>query len=77
MLPISHLNGHKIASPTLLDRIPKSKLISLFVGCGYEPILVDGSDPGKMHQEFAEALDSCYERMKKIKAEANATNTET
>jgi len=76
-LPILHLNGHKIANPTLLDRIPKSELISLFVGYGYEPILVDGSDPGKMHPEFAAALDSCYERIKKIKAEANATNTET
>jgi len=72
VLPILHLNGYKISNPTLLDRIPKSELISLFVGYGYEPILVEGDDPGKMHPQFAAALDSCYEKIAKIKEDANA-----
>jgi xylulose-5-phosphate/fructose-6-phosphate phosphoketolase len=72
VLPILHLNGYKIANPTLLDRIPKAELISLFVGYGYEPILVEGSDPGKMHPQFAAALDRCYDRIAQIKADANA-----
>ena len=72
VLPILHLNGYKIANPTLLARIPKSELISLFVGYGYEPILVEGDDPGKMHPQFAAALDSCYEKIAKIKEDAKA-----
>src|SRR5215203_4617978 len=45
VLPILHLNGYKIANPTVLDRIPESELVSLLAGYGYEPLFVEGSDP--------------------------------
>lgn len=70
VLPILHLNGYKIDNPTLLDRIPRDELISLFVGYGYEPILVEGSDPAIMHPLFAEALNTCADKIKAIKEEA-------
>jgi xylulose-5-phosphate/fructose-6-phosphate phosphoketolase len=72
VLPILHLIGNKIANPALLDCIPKSDSISFFVRYGYEPILVNGSDPGKMHPQFAAALDSCYDKIARIKADDNA-----
>jgi len=70
VLPILHLNGFKIDNPTLLDRIPQSELKSLFVGYGYEPIIVDGSDPGLMHPAFAKALNYCADKIKAIKKHA-------
>jgi xylulose-5-phosphate/fructose-6-phosphate phosphoketolase len=71
VLPILHLNGYKIDNPTLLDRIPREELTSLFYGYGYEPILVEGSDPAIMHPAFAEALNTCADKIKAIKEEAN------
>ncbi|KAL7575329.1 hypothetical protein ACA910_001847 [Epithemia clementina (nom. ined.)] len=70
VLPILHLNGYKIANPTVLARIPEEELKSLFIGYGYEPIFVSGSDPGLMHPAFAAALDTCADKIAKIKAEA-------
>jgi len=56
VLPILHLNGYKIANPTILARMEPGELESLFVGYGYNPHFVEGSDPPKMHQKMAETL---------------------
>lgn len=77
VLPILHLNGWKIDNPTLLDRIPDNELKSLFVGYGYEPLIVEGSDPGLMHPAFAKALDYCADRIKEIKEEASKCDSQT
>lgn len=70
VLPILHLNGYKIANPTLLARIPAENLRSLFVGFGYEPIFVEGSDPFLMHQKMAAALDCAHDRIREIQRKA-------
>ena len=57
VLPILHLNGYKIAGPTVLARIPAEELDSLLRGYGYAPIVVEGDDPMPMHQRMAAALD--------------------
>ena len=69
VLPILHLNGFKIDNPALLDRIPQSELIALFTGYGYEPIIVEGSDPGLVHPAFSQALNTCFDKIAKIKAD--------
>ena len=58
VLPILHLNGYKIANPSVLARIPRGELESLFVGYGYRPYFVEGSEPRRMHQLMAAALDA-------------------
>ena len=58
VLPILHLNGYKIANPTILARISHSELECLFVGYGYQPIFVEGDDPDTMHQLMAAAVDT-------------------
>ncbi len=58
VLPILHLNGFKIANPTILARIPRTELISLLRGYGYEPQFVEGDDPFPVHQHLAAALDA-------------------
>jgi xylulose-5-phosphate/fructose-6-phosphate phosphoketolase len=75
VLPILHLNGYKIANPTVLARISRSKLESLFVGCGYKPHFVEGSDPEKMHRLMAETLDSVIEEIKSIQRDARANQS--
>lgn len=72
VLPILHLNGFKIANPTILARIPPSELKALFKGYGYDPIIVEGSDPGEMHPAFADALDTAADRIKKIQETARS-----
>ena len=57
VLPILHLNGYKIANPTILGRISTDELHSLLVGYGYDPLFAEGSDPEPMHQRMARALD--------------------
>ena len=57
VLPILHLNGYKIANPTILARIGREELESLFIGYGYTPHIVEGSDPETMHQLMAATLD--------------------
>ncbi len=57
VLPILHLNGYKIANPTVLARIPHAELESLFLGYGYQPYFVEGDEPGTMHQQMAATLD--------------------
>src|SRR5262249_60893648 len=57
VLPILHLNGYKIANPTVLARIPERELLALFEGCGWRPFVVAGDEPSAVHQAFAETLD--------------------
>ena len=70
VLPILHLNGYKIANPTILGRISDDELKSLFAGYGYKPYFVEGSDPKPMHKLMAETLDTVVNEIKKIQAEA-------
>jgi xylulose-5-phosphate/fructose-6-phosphate phosphoketolase len=70
VLPILHLNGYKIANPTILARMPKEELESLMWGYGYEPFFVEGEDPKEMHQEMATTLDVVLTRIKEIQREA-------
>ncbi|MCM1370788.1 MAG: phosphoketolase family protein [Clostridium sp.] len=71
VLPILHLNGYKIANPTIFDRISREELISFFKGCGWDPYIVEGKDPNIMHQKMAYALDKVISRIKEIKENSN------
>src|SRR3954454_12019990 len=66
VLPILHLNGYKIAGPTVLSRIPRAELIDLLRGYGYTPYHVEGSEPDKMHQLMAQTLDTIIAEIKGI-----------
>jgi xylulose-5-phosphate/fructose-6-phosphate phosphoketolase len=70
VLPILHLNGYKIANPTVLARITREELTDLFRGYGYRPYLVEGDDPETMHQLMAGTLDKIVKEIKRIQAEA-------
>jgi xylulose-5-phosphate/fructose-6-phosphate phosphoketolase len=70
VLPILHLNGYKIAGPTVLARIPKSELAELMRGYGYSPYFVEGDDPAAMHQLMAATLDRVLEDIRTIQREA-------
>jgi len=72
VLPILHLNGYKIANPTILARIPQEELSSLLVGYGYKPHFVVGDDPEKMHQLMAQTLDTVLGEIKAIQQNARA-----
>ena len=76
MLPILHLNGYKIANPTVLARIPEDELVALFEGYGYRPLLVtggfDGEDPLAVHERFAAALDEALDEIAEIQRAATA-----
>jgi xylulose-5-phosphate/fructose-6-phosphate phosphoketolase len=63
VLPILHLNGYKIASPTVLARIPESELVALLEGYGYRALLVSGDEPEAVHQAFAAALDEALDEI--------------
>jgi xylulose-5-phosphate/fructose-6-phosphate phosphoketolase len=76
VLPILHLNGYKIANPTVLARLSHEELNSLFVGYGYKPYFVEGSDPETMHQLMAATLDVIIREIQEIQANARA-NGET
>jgi xylulose-5-phosphate/fructose-6-phosphate phosphoketolase len=75
VLPILHLNGYKIASPTVLARISREELESLFRGYGYTPYLVDGSDPAPTHQAMAATLERVVADIRKVQADARAGRT--
>jgi len=77
VLPILNLNGYKIANPTILARIPADELEMLFRGYGYEPFVVEGSDPEPMHQAMAATLDVCLERILSIQARARTAGKVT
>jgi xylulose-5-phosphate/fructose-6-phosphate phosphoketolase len=70
VLPILHLNGAKIAGPTVLARIPHEELEAMFRGFGYEPYFVEGSDPAKMHQLMAATLDAIVADLQRIRTDA-------
>jgi len=70
VLPILHLNGYKIANPTVLARIPHRQLESLFIGYGYKPYFVEGSDPQVMHQLMARTLETVITDIRQIQSEA-------
>ena len=72
VLPILNLNGWKIANPTVLARMPESRLVELFRGYGYAPVIVEGDvgvDPMRVHEAFASALDDALDRIEGIRAE--------
>ncbi len=70
VLPILHLNGYKIANPTVLARIPEDELRSLLIGYGHEPIFVSGDDPMVMHALMSDALDRATDRIAEIQRHA-------
>ncbi|MGB3078444.1 MAG: phosphoketolase family protein [Saprospiraceae bacterium] len=70
VIPILHLNGYKIAEPTVLARIPKDELKQLFIGYGYKPYFVEGDDPEKVHQLLAFTLDTIVGEIKQIQKDA-------
>ena len=70
VLPFLHLNGYKIANPTVLARLSHEELESLFVGYGHKPYFVEGSDPTAMHRTMAETLDTVIAEIKAIQQEA-------
>ena len=75
VLPILHLNGYKIANPTILARISHDELNSLLVGYGYEPYYVEGSEPEPMHHAMAATLDAALAHIKTIQQEARQAAT--
>ena len=72
VLPILHLNGWKIANPTVLARIPQDELASLLRGSGWEPWFVEGDEPAAVHAAFAAALDAVLDRIAAIQRDARA-----
>lgn len=72
VLPILHLNGYKIANPTILGRISHKQLESLFVGYGYKPYFVEGSDASAMHQTMAQTLEAALADIKAIQNQARS-----
>jgi xylulose-5-phosphate/fructose-6-phosphate phosphoketolase len=73
VLPILHLNGYKIANPTILARISSEELEDLFKGYGWTPHVVEGSDPATMHREMAATLERCVSEIKRVQIEARRT----
>ena len=74
VLPVLNLNGYKISNPTIFSRSPHEELESFFVGCGWEPIFVEGDDPMTMHKLMAEAMDTAIEKIKAIQDHARKNN---
>jgi xylulose-5-phosphate/fructose-6-phosphate phosphoketolase len=74
VLPILHLNGYKIANPTVLARIPERELVALMEGYGHRPILVAGDEPTSVHRALAAALDEALDDIDSIRARAAAGN---
>jgi xylulose-5-phosphate/fructose-6-phosphate phosphoketolase len=72
VVPILHLNGYKIANPTILARMDDEELANLFTGYGYEPAFVEGSEPADMHRKMAAAFDRVFDRIRAIQQEARA-----
>lgn len=70
VLPVLHLNGYKIAGPTVLARIPKEELTDLFTGYGYKLFFVEGDDPPLMHQLMAATMDKAIAEIQRIQREA-------
>jgi len=76
VLPILHLNGYKIANPTILARIDHDELVAFFHGNGWEPLFVEGDDPTTMHELMAAALDTAIDGIRAIQGAARAGDGE-
>jgi xylulose-5-phosphate/fructose-6-phosphate phosphoketolase len=72
VLPVLHLNGYKIANPTVLARMPERELRALLQGYGHEPIFVEGDQPALMHEQMATALDRAIAELHALAADARA-----
>ncbi len=72
VLPVLHLNGYKIANPTILARIPHEELESLFIGYGWQPYFVEGDDPEVMHKKMAAVMEHCVTEIRAIQAKARS-----
>ena len=70
VLPILHLNGYKIANPTILGRLPDQEIKALLTGYGYAPVFVEGDDPSEMHQAMAQTLDQVLDHISEIQGAA-------
>jgi xylulose-5-phosphate/fructose-6-phosphate phosphoketolase len=77
VLPVLHLNGYKIANPTILARIPQEELEALFTGYGYKPYFVEGDELPGMHQKMAAALEQCILEIRSIQHHARSTGDVT
>ncbi len=75
VLPILHLNGYKIANPTILARIPREELTALLRGYGWAPHFVEGDDPARMHALMANVLDTCIVAIRQIQGDARTGKT--
>jgi xylulose-5-phosphate/fructose-6-phosphate phosphoketolase len=73
VLPVLHLNGYKIANPTILARIPQEELEALLTGYGYRSYFVEGHDPFTMHQKLASTLEQCVKEIRSFQQQARAT----
>ena len=74
VLPVLHLNGYKIANPTILARIPREELEALLIGYGHKPYFVEGDDPDTMHQQMAATLEQCIGEIRAIQQHARANH---
>src|SRR5256884_6578251 len=77
IVPILHLNGYKIANPTVLGRLGDDELIQLFSGYGYKPHFVEGHEPEAMHQQMAGTLDTVIEEIQSIQRTARSSKSST
>ncbi len=77
VLPILHLNGYKIANPTVLARIPHEELEALLTGYGHKPYFVEGDDPSIMHQKMASTLEQCVTEIRSLQQHARSTRDAT
>jgi len=77
VLPILHLNGYKIANPTILARISREELEQFLRGCGWTPYFVEGNEPEKMHQLMAVTLEKATEDIRQIQSNARSKNDST
>jgi xylulose-5-phosphate/fructose-6-phosphate phosphoketolase len=77
VLPVLHLNGYKIANPTILARMSDEELTHLFTGYGYEPYFVEGDDPKILHQIMAQTFDIVFDRIRDIQKQARETGDAT
>ena len=77
VLPILHLNGYKIGSPTVLARSSDEDVRAVIEGNGYEVHFVEGDDPMRLHQQFAATLDTCYQKIRAIQRDARTNGVET
>jgi xylulose-5-phosphate/fructose-6-phosphate phosphoketolase len=73
VLPVLHLNGYKIANPTLLARIPHAELEALLTGYGHKPYFVEGDDPAEMHRKMAATLEECVLEIRSLQEHARTT----